>query len=185
MSRLLLSLACSLLLNAAARAGDKGDRPITARHQVTGLFAPDRALDLREVFAKIPEVELKDLDFKLAEATLVYTPAKAFPGAKPAQCIERLDNLVRNASAHTFGIKPLRTTPLDRLTWIDIGVAGLDCKACALAAYESVYRLDGVECATVDFRAGRLTALIDPAKTDRTKLAAALEKRGVKVSDRK
>ena len=62
---------------------------------------------------------------------------------------------------------------------IEISVAGLDCKACCLAAYEAIYRLEGVEMATASFHEGRVTALTDPEKTDRARLEAALKQRGV------
>jgi cation transport ATPase len=73
---------------------------------------------------------------------------------------------------------------MEKLKSIEISVAGLDCKACALAAYESIYRLEGVERATVSFREGRVVAVIDPAKTDRAALEAALKKKGVQVNSR-
>ena len=88
-------------------------------------------------------------------------------------------------AAETFGAKPLRTTSLDKLKLIEIPVAGLDCKACSLAAYEAVYKLEGVERATASFREGKVTALIDPTKTDRAKLEAALKKREVDVKSAK
>jgi hypothetical protein len=154
------------------------------KHQITGLFAPDREADLREACAKLPDIKLLRVDFASAEATFDYNPAKAFPNTKPAQIVERFDALLKSVSNHTFGVKPLRTTPRDRLRQIEIPVAGLDCKACCLAAYEAIYRLDGVELATASFRDGRVTALIDPAKTDRAKLGAALKKRGVDVRSR-
>jgi copper chaperone CopZ len=154
-------------------------RADTVKYQVTGLFATDREQDLRDTVEKIPHVKLVSIDFPNAEATFEYDPAKAFSGAKPDQILQRLDNLVKSASSHTFGIKPLRSVPLDRLRLIEIPVAGLDCKACCLAAYEAVARLDGVERATASFREGRVTALIDPEKTDRARLEDALKKRGV------
>jgi cation transport ATPase len=89
--------------------------------------------------------------------------------------------LLRSASRSTFGIKPLRSIPLEKLRLIEIPVAGLDCKACSLGAYEAIYRLDGVERATASFREGRVMALIDPEKMDRARLEAALKKRGVEV----
>jgi hypothetical protein len=70
---------------------------------------------------------------------------------------------------------------VDTLKLIEIPVAGLDCKACCLAAYESIYKLDGVERATASFREGRVTALVDPEKIDRSKLEDALKKRGVQL----
>ena len=47
-----------------------------------------------------------------------------------------------------------------------------------LAAYEAVANIDGVEQATASFKDGRVTALIDPTKTDRAKLEDALKKKG-------
>ena len=152
------------------------------KHQITGLFATDREQDLREVFEKIPQVKLVSIDFKNAEATFEYDPAKVFPGAKPEQIVQRFDNLVKGASNHTFGIKPLRSVPLEKLRLIEIRVAGLDCKACCLAAYEAVARIEGVERATASFRDGLVTALIDPQKTDRARLEAALKQRGVQLA---
>jgi len=74
---------------------------------------------------------------------------------------------------------PQRTTPRDKLTQITITVAGCDCKDCNLAAYEAVASIDGVEQVTVSLKNGRLTALIDPSKTDQAKLEKSLAKKGV------
>lgn len=77
---------------------------------------------------------------------------------------------------------PLRqTTPRGKLTEVVIPVAGLDCKACCLAAYEAVAGIDGVVRATARFKDGRVTVTIDPAKTDRAKLEDALTKKGARV----
>jgi copper chaperone CopZ len=175
----LVAASCLLVMVSVAGADDASPRPI--KHQVTGLFMKEREQDLREAVAKMPKIKLVNIDFANAEATFEYDPAQAFPGAKADQVIERLDNLLKSASNHTFGIKPLRTTPLDKLQSVEIAVVGLDCKACCLAAYESVYKLDGVERATASFREGRITALIDPEKTNRSKLEDALKKRGVQL----
>jgi len=56
------------------------------------------------------------IDFKNAEVAVEYVPAKVFPGAKPEQIIQRFDDLLKSASNHTFGIKPLRTLPREKLT---------------------------------------------------------------------
>jgi copper chaperone CopZ len=168
---------CSMILCGSARADQ-------IKYQVTGLFSPDREQDLREVVQSIPQVNLVSIDFTNAEVTFEYDPAKVFPGAKPEERIQRFDNLLVTASHRTFGVKPLRSVPLDKLQLIEIPVAGLDCKACSLAAYEAVYKLNGVERATASFREGRVTALIDPAKIDRARLVDALEKRGVDVKKR-
>lgn len=154
------------------------------RHQITGLFAVEREADLREAFERIPDIKLVRLDFRDAEAVLDYDPAKTFPNTKPDQIVQRLDGLLKNASNHTFGVRPLRVVPRDKLKFIEIPVAGLDCKGCCLAAYDAIYRLDGVEVATASFRDGRVTALIDPAKADRAKLEAALRQRGVTLPGR-
>jgi hypothetical protein len=153
----------------------------TARHQITGLFSTDREKDLRVVFEKLPDFKLLSVDFENAEATFEYDLAKVFPGAKPEQIVERFDNLVRGASNHTFGVKPLRTVDKEKLKRIEIPVAGLDCKACCLGAYEAVFRLKGVECATASFKEGRVTALINPEMIDRVELETALKQRGVEI----
>ena len=179
------SAACVLMLSvlfgiAFTSAGD-GKSPRTVKHQITGLFSKEREADLRETIAKVPGVKLVSIDFKNAEAVFEYDPAEAFPRARPEQIVQQLDSKVRTASNHTFGVKPLRTIPREKLTLIEVRVAGCDCKACSLAAYEAIYRLEGVEQATASFREGRVTALIDPAKTNRDRVVSALKKRGVDV----
>jgi hypothetical protein len=172
----------SLLLLLVVTMPLAADEPVNRhKHQVTGLFAKDREAELRETFAAIDSVKLVDIDFKTAEITLEYDAALVFKKAKPEEIVKQLDNLVRSASHRTFGIKPLRTTPADKLTWIEIPVAGLDCKACSLAAYEIVSRVNGVEVATASFRDGLITAWIDPTKTSRDALKAVLKKREVDV----
>lgn len=73
----------------------------TVKHQVTGLFMKEREKDFRDVVEQIPQIKLVSIDFDNAEAVFEYDAAKAFPGAKPAQVIERLDNLLKHASRHT------------------------------------------------------------------------------------
>ena len=156
-------------------------RSETFTHQVTGLFMKERAQDLRELFRKILQVKLVDIDFEKAEATFEYDPSELVPKGKPEQVLQKLDNLVRMESRGTFGVKPRSTLPQEKLKLIVIPVAGLDCKACSLAAYEAVYKLEGVERATASFRDGHVTALIDPDKADRARLEAALKKKGVEI----
>lgn len=156
------------------------EEPKPIKHQITGLFSPDREKDLRDVFEqKLPQFKLLSIDFKNAEATFEYDPAKIFPGAKPEQVVERFDNELRNATRHTFGAKPLRTIEKDKLKLVEIPIVGLDCKACSFAVYEMIYRLKGVEQATASFKDGKLTALIDPDKIDRTEIEMTLKQRGV------
>ena len=172
----------SMLLLLAVTLPLAADEPANQhKHQVTGLFSKDREPDLHETIAKIPGVKLVAIDFKTAEITLEYDAIALFKKAKPEEIVKQLDNLVKNASVRTFGIKPLRTTPADKLTWIEIPAAGLDCKACCLAAYEAINRIDGVEVATASFRDGLITAWIDPTKTSRDALKAVLKKREVDV----
>ena len=56
------------------------------------------------------------------------------------------------------------------------------CKACSLGAYEAIAGIDGVEQATTSFKEGKVTALIEPTKTDHAKLEDGLRKRGVTVT---
>ncbi len=147
--------------------------------RVTGMFSPDREKDLRAVFAEWPEVKIADIIYDRAEVALSFDSEKLFPKAKPADVLARLDDKVRNLSNHTFGVKAVSTVPKEKLKRIEIPVAGLDCKACCLAAYEIVAKIEGVEQATASFKIGLITALIDPDKTDKAKLEAALKQRGV------
>jgi copper chaperone CopZ len=170
-------------LLVALGGGSASAGEVTASYQVTGLFCKERVADLKEVVGKIPGVKLVSVEYDSAEATFRYDPKEAFPGAKPEDVVKHLDNKVRQTSTHTFGVRPLSKTARDKLKLVEIKVAGCDCKACSLAAYEAVYQLEGVERATASFREGRVTALIDPARTDRAKLKAALQRRGVTVKD--
>lgn len=148
-------------------------------YRVTGLFSPDRQDDLRALLANWPEVMLDKLDYERAEARFRFVPATALPGAKPDKYLEQFQNKLRMLSNGTFGVRPVCTLPREKLRFIEITVAGLDCKACTLAAYEAVAKLDGVEQANASFRTGLVTAWIDPEKTDRAKLEAALQQKGV------
>lgn len=181
--RLFLAVAglAACLASAAADDKDKPAKPERVTYRVTGLFSPDREKDLRAAFEDVPDVTLVSIDFDDAEVTVEFVAAKAFPGAKPEQVLDRFDQKLRATTRGTFTVKPQRTVPRDKLREVVIPVAGLDCKACCLAAYESVAGIDGVVQATASFRDGRVTALIDPAKTDRTKLEDALRKKGVQL----
>jgi copper chaperone CopZ len=176
-----LTLLAALGVSAFFTAAEPPAKPERFTFRVVGLFAPSREVDLREAFKELPEFTLVGVDFAEAEMTVEFVPNKVFPGAKPEQLADRLDQRVRPATQHTFSVKPRRTVPGEKLQQVVIPVAGCDCKACCLAAYEAVASLDGVEQATASFRDGRVMARIDPAKTDRTKLEEALRKKGVKV----
>lgn len=179
LSRLLAPLFMLTLGGATA-----DDKPAPKQHtfRVLGLFSPGRETDLREAFAELPDVKLVAVAFADAEVTVEFVPGNAFPGAKPEQFAARLDEKLRAATRGTFGVKPRRTVPRDKLQEVTIPAPVLDCKACCLAAYEAVARLDGVERATATFEGGgKVTALIDPAKVDRAKLEEALRRVGVPV----
>jgi copper chaperone CopZ len=163
-------------------AGDKtAPRPERLTFRVLGLFAPDRVKDLREAFAAVPDVKLVGVDFDFAEITVEFVPGKAFPGTPPKDFAAALDGRLRQASGHTFGVKPRSTVPRAKLTTVVIRVAGLDCKACALGAYEAVARIDGVEQATASFKDGKVTARIDPARTNKAALEGALRRAEVQL----
>ena len=171
----LIACLTGLFVLAPLAAAD----PPGLKVRVTGLFAPSREKDLREALADWPEVKIASLDFDCAEVVLAFDSEKLFPKAKPADVIARLDERVRNLTNHTFGIKAVSAVPKEKLVRVEIAAAGLDCKACCLAAYEIVAKIDGVEQATASFKEGRITARIDPAKTEKAKLEAALKERGV------
>jgi hypothetical protein len=181
-----LALALSLTpgpIAAADKPAKAEPKPERVTYKVLGLFSPDREKDLRAAFKdELPDITLVAVNFDDGEITVEYVPGKVFPGAKkPEQVVEQLDQKVRQATHHTFGVKPRRTVPRDKLERVVVPVAGLDCKACCLAAYEIVARIDGVEQATASFKDGKVTALIDPKKTDRAALEDALRKRGVSI----
>ena len=153
--------------------------PVT--HRVTGLYAPEREADLREAVKGMSGVELVRVDLERGEAVFAYDPAVLFKGVKEKDRLQRFDQLLRQASRHTFGARPPLAVPWEKLVTVEIPVTGLDCPGCDLAAYESISKIDGVEQATARFREGRVTARIDPDRTSREALVEALKKRRVGV----
>jgi copper chaperone CopZ len=168
---------------AFCRAEDKPSQPRQFKHRVTGLFSPEREKDLREVVSKLQDVKLVSIDFKYAEATFEYDSDKLLNRPKPDEIPQRFNDLLRPASNHTFGIEQLFQTPKDKLQKVEIPVSGLDCKACCLAAYEIIYKIEGVEQATASFKDGLITALIVPEKTNRAALEESLKNRGVTLKE--
>jgi copper chaperone CopZ len=181
MTRLLTLLAILFTLSpAAVFAGES-----TVRFRVTGLFQPDRKDDLFEEAKDLAGVKLVAVDYETTIATFAYDPEeKPFKNAKPDQVQKHIDNLLRNASSGGFSVRPLSDLPRAKLKEVRIGVTGLDCKGCAYAAYLAVYDIGGVERATVSFKDGVVTAWIDPARTNRAALEAALKKKEIKVIPR-
>lgn len=165
-------LICAAVLSAA----DKPGSPQMITHQVTGLFSIDRVKDLQSICNRLPDFSLVSVSFDTSEAVFRYDPSK--------HTAEQLDNLLKQASHNTFGIKPLCKVPRDKLERVEIPVVGLDCKACCLAVYEIVAKLDGVEHATASFKDGLVVAWIHPEKIGREKLEKALLAREVSLKNR-
>jgi hypothetical protein len=157
-----------------------------SKHRIIGLSEPSREQDLREQVKTMPGVELAALNFDTAEVTFSYDPAKLIPGynsKKPptAEAItRRLEDLLRAASNGTFTLVPLSTLPADKLQKLEIQCGLLDCKGCRYGAYITIAKLDGVERSTIN-ESALLTAWIDPAKTNREALEAALKKGRVEL----
>ncbi len=171
-----------LSLLAMLAAADSASAEVqNVKHRITGLFNREREADLREVVKKLEEVAVVAIDFDASEVTFSYDPAKLFPKMKEKDWLERFDQLLKQNSKHTFGAKPLSSVPKDKLTRVEIPVAGNDCKGCDLSAYETVARMDGVEQATASFKEGKVTALIDSSKTNREALVDMLKKRQVNI----
>jgi copper chaperone CopZ len=183
MKALVRLLACmlstTLMLGGGSLCADEAAP--TFKHRVTGLFSPDREQDLRGVLEQLPGITLQSLDYAHAEAVFQYDPAVVFKGTKPEDIAKRFDEKIRAASSNTFGIQPLYLVPHDQLKLVEIAVVGLDCKACSLAAYEAVAKIEGVTQASASFREGKVTALIDPARTNQAALEEALKKKQVSI----
>ncbi len=184
------TLAPIMALPIALAASPAPAAEARVKCRITGLFQPDRVDDLRRSGGTLrlargdasADIRLVGVDYDNAEATFAYDPdARPFEGAGPEWVRERIDQLLRDASRGTFSALPPSTLPADRRREVRIGVAGLDCKGCAFGAYRALAKLDGVERATVDFKAGVVTARVDPSKTDRGALVAALKRAEVDV----
>jgi copper chaperone CopZ len=174
-----IALALGLFCSASLAADDKPTQPQTVTYRITGLCCTEREDDLRETVKRMSDVKLVSVDFKNAEATFEYDSANLFPNASAKDVTERFGNLLRKASFNTFAINPAPRVPADKLKRVEILVKGLDCKGCCLGAYEAIYKISGVEYATASFKEGRVTALIDPEKTNRNALEVALKQKGV------
>ena len=108
-----------------------------------------------------------------------YNPKK--PPTEEA-ITKRLDDLLRAASSSTFTLRPPAAIPREKMQTVEIHVGILDCKGCRYGAYVAIAKIEGVESATVT-GAGLLTAWIDPAKTNRAALEAALKKARVELAE--
>jgi hypothetical protein len=178
---MLLPWAAMGILTAAEGEDQIPPDPVSVRYRIVGLYSPDREEDLRQAAKKMADVTLAEVDYALGEVTFRYDPAKLPKGAKPEQVQNHLENLLKNASNHTFALKPLSAIPREKLQRVEIAVGVLDCKACGYGLYLAVLNVAGVEQALADYKLGLVTAWIDPEKTDRSKLVDALKKREVRV----
>lgn len=185
-----MTTLAAVFLMVFAQAGPAGEA--LARFRVTGLFQPDRVEDLRKQAGKLvmkdgnstSEARIIGIDYENAIVTFGYDPnSPAFRNRKPDQVRERLNNAVREASRGTFGLHPAGTLDAGKLREVRISVAGLDCKGCAYGAYRAIANIEGVQSAVVHFREGYVKAMVDPSKTDRAALAAALRKAQVDVTE--
>lgn len=154
----------------------------TTRLQVIGLFDSASEGELERGLKLLPEVKLVQLDSELQQVTLAYDPkSELLKNAKPNELAPRLGTRLRQLT-RTFSLAAVSELPRDQWERVEIRILGLDCRACCLAAYESLAQTEGVQQATASFRSGLAVAWIDPAKTNRAALEKALERRGVTIS---
>ena len=176
MKRILLLAITALSCTAYQAIAEETD----LQCRILGLFQADCVDDLRLIADKLPGIALVKADHATGTATFRFDREKVFPDAKtPEKLIENLRNRLNGTSQGVFQTYPLSSLPREKQKNIKIAVEGLDCKGCAYGTYLAVYKIEGVETATANFKSGLVTAWIDPAKTNRTALAEALTKRGV------
>lgn len=162
-----------MLLLIAVQVLSAGDAPPlpTVVHRIVGLCYPERVDDLKAAFKERNDVTLVSVDYERAEATLAYDPKRV-----------SADSLRGIGGNKGFEVMPRSTVPADQLTRIAIAVVGLDCKGCALGTYNAIARIEGVEQATVSYKDGKISVLIDPARTNQAALEDALKKANVTLA---
>jgi hypothetical protein len=177
--RLVFAPAAVLLLSiAGVRAEEQ-----TSTYHLGGLFEPSRVDEFRKLLTdEAPELKVENLDFAKAEVTLRYELASLFSDGKVPKGFtaeklrEKIDQTIRGKSKGTFQVTwPSSVTP-DQQTRVDIKIGMLDCRGCRFGVYQIVAKIDGVDRATVTSDTHVLTVWIDPAKTNREALEAALKK---------
>lgn len=174
----------AILLGEAASLGADGTpQEVTVRYRIVGMFSPEREADLREAAKKMAEVALAEVDYAHGEGSFTYDSSKILKGAKPEQVQAHVENLLKNASNHTFALRALSTIPREKQSRLEIAVGVLDCKACGYGLYLAVMNAPGVEQAQVDVKKGLIAVWIDPEKTDRSKLVDMLKKREVRIRE--
>lgn len=162
-----------VLLLIAVQVLSAGDAPPppTAVHRIVGLCYPERVEDLKAAFKERTDVTLVSVDYECAEATLAYDPKRV-----------STDSLRGIGGNKGFEVRPRTTVPADQLKRLAIAVVGLDCKGCALGTYNAIARIEGVEQATVSYKDGKVSVLIDPARTNQGVLEEALKKANVTLA---
>lgn len=180
MRRSVVPVVLILCCSASAQPPKMEPKVERVTYRITGLFSRDREKHLRTGFeALAPDFKLVAVNFDEAEVTIEFSPAKQWPGQKPERVAELVNDKVRGATNHTFGVKPRRDIARDKLQLVTIPASGCECLGCNLAAYEAVAAVDGVYWATASFKEGKVSVLFDPSKADRAKLEDALRKKGV------
>ena len=162
---------------------------ICISYRLTGLLHPDRVADLRQQAAELPasgpnqavEVKLVDVNYDTNVVTFSYDGTKTFQNQKADQIQNRIDQLLRQASKGAFSISPMGSLKPENLKMERIAVAGHDCKGCNYGLYLAIASIEGVERAVASFKEGHITAWIDPSKTNREALVAALKKKEVSM----
>ena len=178
-----LALIPALLIGLAAGPASAAEARVKCR--ITGLFQPDRVDDLRRQGGTLryvdgdasTEFKLVAVDYENVEAIFAYDPnARALKGARQEQVRERIDQVLRRTRGAPS--RPSRRAPCRPIAGKRSGSASSasTARGVASAAYRALAKIDGVERATVDLKKGVVTAWVDPSKTDRAALVAALKK---------
>jgi hypothetical protein len=153
-----------------------------ASYRVTGLFHPDQTDRLRRAISELEDIELVKVDYGRGELTVRF--GKRFARDDSKQQLQSMSSQLRGATRGMFEFLPRVSTPFQDWNKIVIPIAGLDCKACAYAAYLSVNKLEGVARTTADFGKGRLSVWISPGKVTLGELESELIKRRVTMNYR-
>lgn len=181
-----LAVAALLLVSGfASAAAEPPPGKLRVTWQIRGLFWPEGEKDFRALVAEnLPEVRVVDVNVPNAEATFEFDPAVAFDprfrNAKPEQLLGLFNaKLSPRKPPSIFSLHARRTTPIEKLTWIEIPFEGLDCEACAFGVYQLIMAAGGVEQATVNLQTGLATALIAPAAFDERAMRRKFAARGI------
>ncbi len=181
----LAAILCALVLTATLRAEEQ-----TTTVRVIGISDPGRVEDFRTAVKSVPELQLMSVDGDKASAVLRYDVAAIItkPKPKPAdlapeKILEQINSLVGKASVNTFSVTAPTGVAEDKLAKVEIKVGILDCKGCRYGAYIVIAKLDGVERATVNSANRTLTVWIDPVKSNKEALIAALKKARVELPE--